>query len=306
MARPMTAPQTLTAMKKWGVPYREYPGWKTRGRPASTGPFSDVRGIVIHHTGSDAGQSDAYLKFLFVDGRSDLPGPLCNTSTDMDGDLWLGAAGRANHAGKGSSGVLGHVTNEDYAGTVSELRPGPDTTDGNAHFYGNEVRYDGGQPMTAKQYAAATRWAAAVCDFHGWSALAIIGHREWTSRKPDPGHCPMNKFRSDVAALLKAGPGKKPPTGPTPTPPKKDQMTPEQMQDLKDFITASNKLYAIATNNYTRQVLATATESILAAAGDDDAVKAIADLNTELDQRDAEAAKDLDDIATKVDALPKA
>jgi hypothetical protein len=235
MAAPMTADQTLAAMRKWKVPYKEYSGWRTRGRPASTGPFSDVRGIMIHHTGSDAGQSDAYLQFLFVDGRSDLPAPLCHVATDMDGDLWLGATGRANHAGSGSSTVLEKVTAESHPGYTSELRPGADAVDGNARFYGNEVRYDGGQPMTALQYAAATRWAAAVCDHHGWSALSIIGHREWTTRKPDPGNCPMNKFRSDVAALLKAGPPGtvKPPAAkpPVATPPKDSPMTEAQAAD---------------------------------------------------------------------------
>lgn len=217
MARPMTADQMLAAMKKWKVQVREYPGWRTRGRPASTGPFNDVRAVMIHHTGNDAGQSDAYLRFLFVDGRADLPAPLCHASTDMDGDLHLGAIGRANHAGQGSGAVLAKVSAENHPGFTAELHAGPDSTDGNAHFYGNEVRYDGGQPMTAKQYDSAVRWAAAICDFHKWSALSVIGHREWTTRKPDPGHCPMNKFRSDVAARLKAGPGG---TSPTPVPPK--------------------------------------------------------------------------------------
>jgi hypothetical protein len=178
---------------------------------------------MIHHTGSDKGQGDDYLKFLFVNGDPgrNLPGPLCHVSTDMDGDLWLGATGRANHAGKGSSTTLAHVMAEGYNGYGAELKPGPDNVDGNAVYYGNEVRYDGGQPMTAKQYAAATRWAAAVCDFHGWSALSIIGHREHTRRKSDPGNCPMNKFRADVAALLKAGPpGAKPATPPKTAPPK--------------------------------------------------------------------------------------
>jgi hypothetical protein len=187
---------------------------------------------MIHHTGSDAGQSDAYLRFLFVDGRADLPAPLCHASTDMDGDLHLGATGRANHAGQGSGAVLAKVSAENHPGFTAELHAGPDTTDGNAHFYGNEVRYDGGQPMTAKQYDSAVRWAAAICDFHKWSALSVIGHREWTTRKPDPGHCPMNKFRADVAALLKAGPpaSPKPPNGGTPTPSKDDDvaLTPAQ------------------------------------------------------------------------------
>jgi hypothetical protein len=195
----------IAAMKKWSVPVKWYPGWDTRGRP---GDFTSVNGVVIHHTGSDS-QTDAYLDFLFKTGRASegIPGPLCNASTDFDGDVHVGAIGRANHAGKGSSATLNHVIAEDYKGYQSpELRPGPDNTDGNAHFYGNEVRYDGGQVMTVKQFASAVRWAAAICDHYNWSALSVIGHREWTGRKNDPGMCSMYTFRSAVAALLKAGP----------------------------------------------------------------------------------------------------
>jgi hypothetical protein len=232
----MTAAQTLAQMQKWKVPYREWSGWQTRGRDPEHGPFSDVHGIIIHHTGSDSGQSDDYLDFLARRGRDDLPGPLCNVSTDMDGDLWLIAQGRANHAGKGSSAVLSKVRAESHSGFTSELTAGPDNTDGNAVFYGNEVRYDGGQPMAPKQYASAVRWAAAVCDFHGWSALSIIGHREWTRRKPDPGNCPMDKFRRDVAALLKAGPGGVKPPASKPTIPS----LPEVLQmELNDVVIAA-------------------------------------------------------------------
>lgn len=219
MARPMTPDQTLAAMKKWKVPYKEYPGWKTRGRDPEHGPFIDVHGIGIHHTGSDSGQTDDYLKFLFVDGRpaDGIPGPLCNVATDMDGDLHLGAQGRANHAGSGSMTVYNHIKNEDYDGYKVELKPGPDGVDGNAVLYGNEVRYDGGQPMTPAQYHSTLLWAAAVCDFHGWSALAAIGHREWTRRKIDPGNCPMTRFRTDLAAMLRLGP-----SGPVVSEPPKD------------------------------------------------------------------------------------
>ena len=208
MATPMTKAQWEAAMKKWGVPVKYYSGWATRGRP---GAFSSINGIIIHHTGSDS-QSDDYLKFLFVTGRpaDGIPGPLCQVSTDMDGDVWVGAAGRANHAGRGSSATLNEVVTESYKGYSSELKPGADNTDGNAHFYGNEVRFDGGQPMTDKQWNAAVLWAAAICDHYGWSALSVIGHREWSSRKPDPGSTKMYAFRAAVAARLKAGPAKTP------------------------------------------------------------------------------------------------
>jgi hypothetical protein len=210
----MTKAEWQAAMSKWGVPVKWFSGWDTRGRP---GDFTSINGVVIHHTGSDI-QSDDYLKWLFTIGRATegIPAPLCHVSTDMDGDVWVGAIGRANHAGKGSSSTLNAVISEDYRGFSAEIGPGPDNTDGNAHFYGNEVRYDGGQPMTDKQHASAVRWAAAICDHYGWSALSVIGHREWSSRKNDPGLCPMTKFRADVAALLKAGPPTKSAPGGTP------------------------------------------------------------------------------------------
>lgn len=210
MARPMSKAEWTSAMTKWKVPVKYYPGWDTRGRP---GDFTSVNGIIIHHTGSDS-QSDDYLKFLFVTGRpaDGIPGPLCHVSTDMDGDVWVGAAGRANHAGRGSSAILNEVITESYEGyQAPELNAGTDNTDGNAHFYGNEVRFDGGQPMTDKQWNSAVLWAAAICDHYGWSGLSVIGHREWTDRKPDPGSTKMYEFRSAVKARLAAGPTPAPP-----------------------------------------------------------------------------------------------
>lgn len=224
MARPMTADQTLDWLEKWGVRVLQYPGWRTRGRPWA---FVDVHGEVIHHTGSDI-QTDGYLNFLFVRGRPEdgIPGPLCHVATDMDGDLHLGAIGGANHAGRGSGTTLQRVVNEDPRNMQDEIAPGPDTIDGNLNYYGNEVRYDGNPGMREAQYHTALRVSAARCDFHKWGPESVIGHREHTRRKDDPGHCPMDKYRRDLEAVLRAGPkpGKppviiapKPPTGGTST-----------------------------------------------------------------------------------------
>ena len=206
MAAPMTADQQLQAFKKWELPIKEYPSWRTRGRP---GGVKSARGVVVHHTGSSS-QTDDYLNFLFVRGRPEegIPGPLCNVSTDMDGDLHTGAYGRANHAGTGSLTTLNHVTNEDYDGYAHELKPGSDqSVNGNDYFYGNEIRYTGGSKMSEAAYRTALLHAAAICDFYGWSALSVIGHKEHTSRKNDPGKCPMNVFRTDLRAVLLHGPG---------------------------------------------------------------------------------------------------
>lgn len=248
MARPMTADQTLAALDKWGVIVLQYPGWRTRGRP---GQFDNVHGEVIHHTGSDI-QTDAYLDFLFKVGRpaEGIPGPLCQGATDMDGEYHLGAIGRANHAGVGSSVALKRVIAEDPRNLQGEIHPGPDDkTDGNANYYGNEVRYDGNPGMRPAQYHTALLVSASRCDFHGWGPESVIGHREHTRRKDDPGHCPMDKYRRDLEAVLKAGPkpGKppvivppKPPTGSTSTEVFADM-------DLSDVVIAASPGQAAVT-----------------------------------------------------------
>ena len=213
MAAPLSAGRIVAALNKWGVKYREYPGWRTRGRP---GTFSNINGFMIHHTGGGSA-SASYLKFLFETGRpaEGIPGPLCQYAIGADGTVHVGARGRSNHAGRGSSTTLNRVIAESYSGYSSELSPGADNTDGNARFYGVEIIYAGTSAMTSAQYASAVRLSAALMDAHGWTALSVIGHREWSRRKWDPGQCPMDRFRRDVRDLLR---------GSTPPPPQEDDM----------------------------------------------------------------------------------
>lgn len=212
MSKPMTPRQWKRAMKKWGVDIHYYSGWKHRGRPVSLG-WGNVHGVVVHHTGSDGGDSPSYNAFLFKQGRAGIPGPLCQATCDADGDVHLGAVGRANHAGLGSSRTYGKVLNESYEGYHHQIDPGADNMDGNAVFYGIEVKYSGYHPMAARQYEQTVRFCAAICDHYGWSALSVIGHKEWSDRKWDPGNERMDKIRRDVRSLLEAGPdgkGKEP------------------------------------------------------------------------------------------------
>jgi len=207
MSRPLTASQYAAAMKKWDVPHVFRSGYANRGRPGSFTP----RGIMIHHTASSS-QSDSYLDFLFRNGRSDLPAPLCHAATSANGNVYTGALGRANHAGRGSLGVFNKVKGDKASMSWTE-KPGPDVVDGNANFYGNEVMYAGTKPMSDVQYRAVVRWCAAVCDAHGWTAGSIIGHKEWTKRKVDPGQTSMAKLRRDVQALLDGPTKELPKTG---------------------------------------------------------------------------------------------
>lgn len=242
MAKPLTRSQILAALNKWGVKYVEYPGWATRTRP---GGLTDVAGTVNHHTGGGSA-SASYLKFLFVTGRPEdgIPGPLCNVATDTAGVVHLGAIGRANHAGSGSAATLAHVRAEDYAGYRAELKPGPDGTNGNPLFYGNEWIYSGATPPTAAQYRGALLWNAAILDAHGWTALSAIAHREWTLRKNDPYGVLMNKFRTDLAALLKAGPPGKPTPPPVKPPVTKPPTPTEDMMTLAEFTDYLARFYS--------------------------------------------------------------
>jgi len=204
MSAPLTLAQIEAAYRKWHVIYRVYAGAATRGRP---GGITNAVGELEHHTGGGSA-SASYLYFLFVTGRPDegIPGPLCNAATDMGGTVHVGAVGRANHAGSGSAATRDKVTAENYPGYRSEISAGPDAINGNAIYYGNECIYSGTRPPTAAQYRGAVLAAAARADAHGWTALSFIGHREHTRRKNDPYGVTMYQFRTDVAAVLKAGP----------------------------------------------------------------------------------------------------
>ncbi len=211
MATPLTASQLLAAFDLWKVKYREHDGWRTHNRN-SQGAWGPVHGVVLHHVGDDA-RDDADFRVLW-NGRSDLPGPLCQWGMRDDGTVDLIGNGRCNHAGKGAKNVLDAVK----LGKPPP-KPGPDTIDGNAVYYGQETYYSGTHAPTNAAYLATVKAFAAVCHAHGWNANHCIGHKEHTARKPDPGNVSMAKFRGDVQALLDAGP---PPKPKPPAPPEED------------------------------------------------------------------------------------
>lgn len=106
----MTLPKNLPALlRAAGLTVVEVDGWEDRGRP---GLFAKV-GVLNHHTGASArGWSHAkelqYARWMFSTGRSDLPAPLCQIALGRSGRVYIGAAGRANHAGKAkASGSVG-------------------------------------------------------------------------------------------------------------------------------------------------------------------------------------------------------
>lgn len=204
MATPMSASQFVAALKREGVRVSErYSGWRTHNRN-HRGSFSNINGVVIHHT---AGRNSASLCY---NGTSALPGPLCHTHLAKDGTATMMSSGRANHAGSFPANAFNAMLNE----SKTHPRPsGAETVDANARTYGIEIENlgNGRDYYPTKQYDAAVRWAAAICRHYGWTAQSVIGHKEGTTRKIDPkgpvgsstGKAfDMNRFRADVQKRL--------------------------------------------------------------------------------------------------------
>jgi hypothetical protein len=163
-----------------GLTVVELPGWKTRGRPASTGGFDPV-GNLWHHTGGASNTRD-YADWMALTGRSDLPAPLCQVAVDRAGRMYVSAAGRANHGGTAKP-----------AGPV----PGGDA---NELYIGWECMNTGGEGWEPVQYDAMVTAAAATSLHYGWDADANRAHKETSyTGKWDPGLLDMGKFRSDIA-----------------------------------------------------------------------------------------------------------
>jgi hypothetical protein len=179
-----------------GLTVKEIEGWRLRGRPASTGGFDPV-GVLNHHTGSrdeigDFADDLAYAKWLFTIGRDDLPAPLCHLSLSLEGVVYLGAAGRANHAGaaKSSGSVAGG--------------------DGNTLYVGIEWMLSGTQIIPPKMMAAGVTLNAVLLDVLGSSEQAVSCHYQtsvtgkWDIGDPNGipfnGHkvLDVNKFRAAV------------------------------------------------------------------------------------------------------------
>lgn len=182
-------------LREAGLTVIEIDGWETRGRDPEHGPFAPV-GVLNHHTG-DKANGLAYAKWLFLVGRSDLPAPLCHLSIDRQGRVYVGAAGRANHAGKARA-----------AGSVA-------SGDGNTLYVGIEAQNTGTEGWSAEQYGALVT-ANAVINLHVTHNSAWTNHAHYETSvtgKWDPGDpagrllgknrvMNMDKFRADVVAKM--------------------------------------------------------------------------------------------------------
>ena len=158
-------------------------GWERRGYDFPTMPEL----VIGHHTASNRRSGNMPSLGILRDGRSDLPGPLCQVGLARDATVYVVAAGKANHAGPGRWGSI----------TRSE------------QTVGIEAENDGlGEPWPADQLLAYDVLSAALLDYLGQPATMFCGHREWAlpaGRKPDPAGINLVAMRRRIARLLDEG-----------------------------------------------------------------------------------------------------
>lgn len=182
--------QLVTALRARGVTVHEWSGWQNRGNDDVYA--IDIKGAVLHHTGSAYGSAYGELVSSsqpWADG-----GALCNFSGNADGSVTVIAAGLAYHAGGGFGPNQGPLA--------------PYARNRNYYTVGIEIVYPGKSPMTAAQYSTAKVFAKTVADlFCGGDLQYIRGHGEVNGYgyegKWDPGYSQgnmidMNAFRAEA------------------------------------------------------------------------------------------------------------
>ena len=165
-----------TTAQTCGVKVVAAANWRTAGH----GDVGPMQGVMWHDTVTPVTWADGTLLRLLSAGHATLAGPIANIGIGASGNILLVAARRAHHAGSGS-----------YPGIGS----------GNANTVGIEVNNPGkgsGVTWTAKQRQVATRLSAELCKQAAIPPTKVIGHKEWTARKPDPWAVVMDQARRDV------------------------------------------------------------------------------------------------------------
>ena len=165
--------EAAALMRDAGLTVLAIKDWKTRGRSADLYPWA----LIDHHT---AATND--ITQMLIDGRRDLPGPLCNFELREYGDWGLIASGRANHAGEAPC-----QQRESYGIEATGPQDYPDTY-GPASFPGNYDSYEVGVRLHPGRHGRR-------------GGGRPIGHKEIATpagRKIDP-YFDMAAFRKGVA-----------------------------------------------------------------------------------------------------------
>lgn len=181
-------------LRSYGLTVVETPGWATRGYAGQD--LVAVAGVLWHHTATNRFafvHSNAPTLSLCINGRADLPGPLCQIVLGRDGTVYLTAAGVANHAGRGQA-----------AGVPRDL--------GNHYLIGIEMESSGVSPWdwTDHQKRVAPYLGAALelgylMHLPPQSRIQIAHYEYSAEGKIDPAGWPgqMDGLRAQINATIR-------------------------------------------------------------------------------------------------------
>lgn len=185
------------ALRRFGLEPVEVAGWKTRGYEFSNKPI-----ITLRHWTAGPKTGKAPSLGICTNGRSDLPGPLCQVLQERSGRsgldrVYVVASGRANHAGRGI-----------WAGVES----------GNSRGTGNEIEWSGpGEAFPGNRKETSERVAAALLSLsQAQEGKYACEHREYAT----PAGRKIDTNLSGAELRLRAQQLLTPPKPTTPAPPK--------------------------------------------------------------------------------------
>ena len=203
-----------------GTKFKLYSGYSSRCR--SSGGFNDIRGIVMHHDADNtSGEDDWVLKYEYETAADR---PIGNFHVNRNGNVWFGAAGASNHAGKG--------------GPVNTSRGTVPLNQGNLYLIGIEASNNGvGEVWGSPLMDSYLKLVTVLCQTFKLNPLTdIYGHWTWcepscSGRKIDPrgptpsypkfgGSSGLNKWnmdevRREINARISTTPIPIPPQPPT-------------------------------------------------------------------------------------------
>lgn len=181
-------PELRKAAEPLGIRVIVVEGAENRGRPASTGDYDPNGAHTVHHTGATTSDEHPALTVqTCIIGRPDLPGPLVQVLVAHNGDIYVIACGRCNHAGEvGKSGVLGM----------------PLGADGNALSIGDEVDTNGTQPLPPEQIRSIALVGKVVTEHDGHDVAWIHRHEDISATgKWDIGNRSTAQLREDARSV---------------------------------------------------------------------------------------------------------
>lgn len=166
--------EAADVLRAAGLTVVELQGWQTRARSSGGFPSGGALGVQWHHTASKTSpENDTNYMFFTAQDR-----PIGNGLITRTGEVWLGAAGAANTAGKG--------------GPVTMSRGVVPVDGANARTWAWEVANNGvGEPWPEVQIDAYFAASNAMNALFGNRPDDVFSHAisdggGWTSRKIDP------------------------------------------------------------------------------------------------------------------------